>query len=88
MSMELKESKENNVSKNKNTIKDSYRTGDIVFFNGGSHYVSPSGQKGDNARAGKAKITKIKSQEKHPYHLVHTDNGSNVYGWVDSGSFK
>lgn len=88
MSMELKESKENNVSKNKNTIKDSYRTGDIVFFNGGRHYVSPSGQKGDNARAGKAKITKIKSQEKHPYHLVHTDNGSNVYGWVDSGSFK
>lgn len=88
MLMELKESKENNVSKNKNTIKESYRTGDIVSFNGGMHYVSPSGQKGYSASSGKAEITKIKSQEKHPYHLVHTDNGSNVYGWVDSGSFK
>ena len=88
MSMELEESQENNVGKNKNTIKDSYRTGDIVTFNGGRHYVSSSGQKGYSASAGKAKITKIKSQDTHPYHLVHTDKGSNVYGWVDSGSFK
>lgn len=87
MSMDLKEALENNVGKNKNTIKDSYRTGDMVTFNGGKHYVSPSSSRGHSASAGKAEITKIKSQEKHPYHLIHADKNSNVYGWTDKGSF-
>ena len=40
------------------------------------------------ARAGKAKITiKNGSGKAHPWHLIHTDSGSNVYGWVDDGTF-
>ncbi len=87
MSVEAKPSQKNNVSKNQNIVQVDYKAGDIVSFNGGTHYVSSSGSKGYEAEAGKAKITKIKSQEKHPYHLIHTDKNSNVYGWVDSGSF-
>ena len=37
---------------------------------------------------GKAKITiKNGSGKAHPWHLIHTDSGSNVYGWVDDGTF-
>lgn len=44
--------------------------------------------KGYNARAGMAKITiKDGSGRAHPWHLIHTDSGSNVYGWVDDGTF-
>ena len=88
MSMDLKPSQGNSVSKNKNRLKKDYMTGDTVSFNGGLHYVSPSASRGYKASVGEAKITKIKNGEKHPYHLVHTDKTSNVYGWTDSGSFK
>lgn len=67
----------------------SYKVGDIVNFHGGTHFVSsyPSA-KGYNAKAGKAKITIANGAGKaHPWHLVHTDNTSNVYGWVDNGTF-
>lgn len=44
-----------------------------------------------SARAGKAKITLgpncAGNGKAHPYHLIHTDSKSNVYGWVDSGTF-
>ena len=43
--------------------------------------------KGFTAKAGKAKITLKKPGKAHPYHLIHTDSNSNVYGWVDEGSF-
>lgn len=43
----------------------------------------------NSARAGKAKITiKNGSGKTHPWHLIHTDSGSNVYGWVDDGTFE
>lgn len=67
----------------------SYKVGDIVNFHGGTHYYSSySGAKGYSARAGKAKITIANGSGKaHPWHLIHTDSGSNVYGWVDDGTF-
>ncbi len=69
--------------------KKDYQVGDIVNFHGGTHYVSSyPGAKGYSARAGKAKITIKDSPGKaHPWHLIHTDSGSNVYGWVDDGTF-
>lgn len=67
-----------------------YQVGDIVNFKGGAHYVSSyPGAKGYEARAGKAKITnKDGSGKAHPWHLIHADSGSNVYGWVDDGTFE
>lgn len=69
--------------------KKSYGVGDIVNFHGGTHYYSSyPGAKGYSARAGKAKITIANGSGKaHPWHLIHTDSGSNVYGWVDNGTF-
>lgn len=66
-----------------------YNVGDIVNFHGGTHYVSSyPDAKGYNARAGTAKITiKNGSGKAHPWHLIHTDSGSNVYGWVNDGTF-
>ena len=62
--------------------------GDIVNFKGGTHYVSSyAGSKGYAAKAGPAKITSINAGQAHPYHLIHTDSSSNVYGWVDEGTF-
>ena len=74
----------------KTTKKKDYNVGDIVNFKGGTHYVSSySGSRGYSARAGKAKITiKNGSGRTHPWHLIHTDSGSNVYGWVDNGTFE
>lgn len=71
------------------SAKKGYAVGDIVNFHGGTHYYSSyPGAKGYSARAGKAKITIANGSGKaHPWHLIHTDSGSNVYGWVDDGTF-
>ena len=73
--------------------KKTYKVGDVVQFKGGTHYVSSwKGAKGYSARAGKAKITMgpdcAGNGKAHPWHLIHTDSGSNVYGWVDEGTFE
>lgn len=70
-------------------VKKNYSVGDIVNFHGGIHYYSSyPGAKGYSVRAGKAKITIANGLGKaHPWHLIHTDSGSNVYGWVDDGTF-
>ena len=88
MTMDLKKAVTQTV-KNNQTTKKSYNVGDVVNFHGGTHYVSSyPGSQGYNARAGKAKITiKNGSGKAHPWHLIHTDSGSNVYGWVDDGTF-
>ena len=70
----------------------SYKVGDVGNFHGGTHYVSSwPGAKGYSARAGKAKITLgpdcAGNGKAHPWHLIHTDSNSNVYGWVDEGTF-
>ena len=66
-----------------------YNVGDIVNFHGGTHYVSSyDDATGYNARAGQARITKKNgSGGAHPWHLIHVDDDSNVYGWVDDGTF-
>lgn len=64
-------------------IKKEPQKGDIVTFSGGTHYLSANGTKGFTARPGPAKVTRYLPQKKHPYHLIHTDKTSNVYGWVD-----
>ncbi len=74
------------------TEKREYKAGDIVNFHGGTHYQSSyAGAKGYSAKAGKAKITLDKNCKgnggAHPFHLVHVDSSSNVYGWVDEGTF-
>lgn len=88
MELELAEPEEENSSSQEPEKKD-YNVGDIVNFHGGTHYVSSyPGSKGYSAKAGKAKITKKNGSGKaHPWHLIHTDSGSNVYGWVDDGTF-
>lgn len=90
MTMELEKAESEKArSSSGNSKKTDYNVGDIVNFHGGTHYVSSySGAKGYNAKAGKAKITiKNGSGKAHPWHLIHTDSGSNVYGWVDDGTF-
>lgn len=69
--------------------KKNYAVGDIVNFHGGTHYyTSYEGAAGYSAKAGKAKITIANGAGKaHPWHLIHTDSDSNVYGWVDDGTF-
>ena len=73
----------NNVQPDVGEIK----IGDVVQFKGGPHYVSSNSTK-DNGKpkAGPAKVTNISVGAKHPYHIIHTDDSSNVYGWVDVDS--
>lgn len=68
----------------------SYKVGDVVQFNGGSHYASSNAGSptGAPCKAGPAKITAEAKGAKHPWHLIHTDGQSRVYGWVDEGSFS
>lgn len=93
-----KKGKKKNSKKKKRKVqnktkKKTYKVGDIVQFNGGTHYVSSySNANGYPARAGTAKITKDPNCKgnghAHPWHLIHTDSSSNVYGWVDEGTFS
>lgn len=70
--------------------KSNYEIGDIVNFKGGNHYVSSNENNptGVPCKAGSAKITLIANGAKHPYHLIHTDSQSRVYGWVNEGDFS
>lgn len=90
MTMDLEKADENNKGSEIKEEKKDYNVGDIVDFKGGTHYVSSyPGSKGYEAGAGKAKITKKNGSGKaHPWHLIHADSGSNVYGWVDDGTFE
>ncbi len=67
-----------------------YKVGDVVQFNGGYHYVSStaSNPAGGKCAAGPAKITLVAKGAKHPWHLIHTDSSTRVYGWVDDGTFS
>ena len=67
-----------------------FKRGDIVYFKGGKQYKTAIASDGSDATAGKAKVTLISknSNTKHPYHIIHTDSESNVYGWVDADSIK
>lgn len=57
--------------------------GDIVYFSGTTHYRSSNATSGYTCRPGPARVHMIYNGA-HPYSLIHTDNTSNVYGWVDA----
>lgn len=57
--------------------------GDVLQFTGSKHYTNANAINGSAANPGKAKVTAISANSKHPYHVIHTDGASNVYGWVD-----
>lgn len=86
--------KSKSKSKSKSGSKKKHKVGDIVNFKGGTHYVSSyKNAKGYKATAGKAKITLGPNCKgnggAHPWHLIHTSGSkSNVYGWVNEGTFS
>lgn len=91
--MSLKLNYANDLSKEEKGAEDSsaeHKVGDVVQFNGGYHYVSStaSNPTGSKCAAGPAKITLIAKGAKHPWHLIHTDSSTRVYGWVDDGTFS
>ena len=63
--------------------------GDTVTFTGTKHYVSSNATNGSACKPGKAKVTAIAKNAKHPYHLIKvTGGGSTVYGWVDAADIQ
>lgn len=91
--MSLKLNYANDLSKKEKGESSSgseHKVGDVVQFNGGYHYVSStaSNPTGSKCAAGPAKITLIAKGAKHPWHLIHTDSSTRVYGWVDDGTFS
>lgn len=77
-------------SSTETNAKGDYKIGSVVQFKGGNHYASSSSAKptGTPCKAGPAKITLHAPGAKHPWHLIHTDGQSRVYGWVDDGTFS
>jgi hypothetical protein len=75
-----------NTTKTTTTTTNTISKGDTVQFAGGYHYASSTAasQTGGKRTAGKAKVTALATGAKHPYHLIGTAGGSNVYGWVDA----
>ena len=69
---------------------DDYAVGDTVQFLGGYHYVDSytSRPTGSKCNPGPAKLTIIKPGRNHPYHVIHTDSSSRVYGWVDADEIE
>ena len=63
--------------------------GSTVYFNGGGHYSwsdadSPAGF----PPAGTAKVTDIVEGSAHPYHIIHSDGESWVYGYCDAATVE
>ena len=55
----------------------------------GPHYKASTDKKANGTpKAGPAKITIIKQGALHPYHVIHTDGTSRVYGWVDASEIS
>ena len=65
-----------------------HKVGDIVNFTGNKHYASAGSSNGISVKSGKAKITAISNNGKHPYHCRAVNDAgsfiSGVYGWVDA----
>ena len=63
--------------------------GDTVTFTGNKHYVSSNALNGSACKPGKAKVTAMAGNAKHPYHLIKVPGGgSTVYGWVDAADIQ
>lgn len=69
-------------------VATSHKVGDVVQFTGNKHFASASAANGVTAKPGPAKITIVSAGAKHPYHVVHTDGTSNVYGWVNEADIQ
>lgn len=70
-------------------------TGDVVMFNGTTHYTSATGTKGFECKPGPAIVSKVYKPEssKHPYHCIALPikmegKQSNVYGWVNKADIQ
>lgn len=58
--------------------------GTEVDFKGTKHFVSSNSTNPKSCKPGKAKVTALAKNGKHPVHLIRTSGGgSTVYGWVD-----
>ena len=64
------------------------QVGDEVDFTGSRHYVSSTGNQGYAAKPGPARVTLHNPGSLHPWHVVHTDGTSNVYGWVNESDVR
>lgn len=67
---------------------DQFQAGDQVRFIGSRHYVASTSDIGYRATPGYARITNLNFKGQHPIHLVHTDDTSNVYGWVNQADVE
>lgn len=73
------------------TASKDYQVGDIVQFNGGSHYVSSTSTKpaSTGLSAGPARIAYTNPGSAHPWCLITQDwSQTHVWGWVDDGTFS
>lgn len=61
------------------------KVGDTVEYSGNVHFTSSyAGAKRRSCKGGTAKVTAIAKGRPHPYHLVSTEKGCTVHGWVDA----
>lgn len=68
---------------------DTPQKGDLVDFLGGYVYTSSKAKySAARAVAGPVTITNTAPGAAHPYHAIHTDGSSTVYGWVDADTIK
>lgn len=65
----------------------SLEVGNVVYFQGTTHYSYSNATSGYPCTPGPAKIVQ-KYDGRHPIALIHTDNTSNVYGWVDVADIR
>lgn len=67
--------------------------GKTVYFTGGSVYISSDAKKLSATRGkSRCKLTKMKANAAHPYHLISQDcswgSKNYVYGWVDANNVQ
>lgn len=66
------------------------KVGDVVIYNGDTHYTSANAKTAKKCKGGKAVIKAIYkvNSAKHPYNLLRVIGcGATVHGWVDKGTF-
>ncbi|MBQ0067576.1 MAG: LysM peptidoglycan-binding domain-containing protein [Phascolarctobacterium sp.] len=65
-----------------------FALGEVVMFNGNTHYTSANATDGKSCKPGKAKVTQ-KYNGKHPYHVVREGgDGGSVCGWVNASDLS
>ena len=77
-------SSNNNASTGSNTTDINSLLNKTVNFAGTVHYANASAASGTQCKPGKATVTQVYPNGKHPVHLkAVSGGGSTVYGWVD-----